>query len=688
MCEKNPTGYRHKMHNRDDRWLTLVAFGWTSAWAIWQAYLLYKNLPDRMASTAVEKLDLSLLAISREASLSLTGFILAFIFVHALFGWINLAAFNALLARSTTSKQTRLITFLGQLILVTVMLSLANAWLYSRSASGEIFSIAILKPSGAWMLLALVAIAGLYFGAWIVIALRQSRGFRWALAVCCLVIASWWGWDEIGASAVAGDTHKPNVIVIGVDSLRPDHMRHFGAPFSVTPNLDRFVAGGVNFTDTLTSQPHTFPATVSILTGQWPTTNGARGNLFPPGDIQITGSIAHAFRKAGYTTVFGIDESRFANIDRQYGFDKVIGPEAGLADFAMTATSDNVLVNLLANTWLGSKIFPEIYGNRAIDHVYEPKSFSSMLDRAVEHLRSRPVFLYLHFCSGHWPYRTGSLYHYEPFNSLLTGAYADSNASYLRGLSDADAQVGRLLDTLKRNGMLEDAVVVAMSDHGEDFNMAKDAVTNRNGEAPTIMRYGHGGSAFRAPQSRVLLSFRQYGKTSLESRDVAWPASVIDIAPTLADMVGLPLTNHFDGVSLAPIMKGNVDVSDPGRIRFVESSFYPLALNKRKIDNGEVLDEVSGMYEFTPAGRIQIRENFIDFQIRFRQRSAQRERWIVGTREDDANTPLVIDRATQHWWQWDQAPAEARSVELLGALCTHWQNDSALQTMCKSKLPR
>lgn len=676
------------MRNRDDRWLTLVAFGWTSAWAIWQAYLLYRNLPDRMASTAVEKLDLSLLAISSDASLSLAGFVLGYLIVHFLFGWINLAAFTALLAQLTTSKQTRLITFLGQLTLVTVMLSLANAWLYSRSASGEIFSIAMLKPTGAWMLLGLLGIAALYFGIWIVISFRQSQRLRWALALCCLVVAGWYSWEEIGVSAIADDTSRPNVIVIGVDSLRPDHMQHFGAPFSVTPNLDRFVADSANFTDTLTSQPHTFPATVSILTGQWPTTNGARGNLFPSRDIKMTASIAHAFRKAGYTTVFGIDESRFANIDRQYGFDKVIGPKAGLADFAMTVTSDNVLVNLLTNTWLGSKIFPEIHGNRAIDHVYDPKSFSGMLENALKHLAPRPAFLYLHFCSGHWPYRTGSLYHDEPFDSLLTDGYADSNASYLRGLSDADAQVGRLLDTLKRNGMLDDAVVVAMSDHGEDFNMAKDAVTNGKGEAPTIMRYGHGGSAFRAPQSRVLLSFRRYGKTSLGARDIAWPASVVDIAPTLADLVGLPLTNRFDGISLAPIMERKGDISDPGRIRFVESSFYPLALNKRNIDNGEVLDEVSGMYEFTPTGRIQIRESFIDFQIRYRQRSAQRGRWVVGTREDDANTPLVIDRATHHWWPWDQAPADARSVELLGALCTHWQNDSALQSMCRSKLLR
>lgn len=662
--------------------LILTACAWTFTWAACQAQLLYQNLGYRVVLG--QRLDYSTIASSPETVGGLIAYALAFLALHAFFAWANLAAFETLLAPRIALPRTRVIAFLAQLTLVTVALHLSNARHYAQSLAGDLFSLVLIHPSGPITHMALLIAMALYFGAWIVCRLRFSRSWRVVLACAGVVALAGYGAQWLLKNREHADKvgSRPNVVVIGIDSLRPDHLKRSGAPFTVTPHLDTLLGQSAVFTDTLSTQPHTFPAVVSILTGQWPTTSGARGNLFPATLIDTKASIAHAFRGAGYATIIAMDETRFANIDQQYGFDRVVGPRMGLIDFTMSATADNVLVNLVANTRLGRMLFPAIYGNRAIDYVYEPASFSRMVDDALEDAR-QPIFLYLHFCAAHWPYRTASRYHEEPYADLLRGRFADSDASYLRALSDADAQLGRALATLRDAGKLDNAIVITLSDHGEDFGMAKDAVSNERGEPSTPMVYGHGGSAFRTPQSQVLLSVRRYGGQALVKGSIDAPASLVDIAPTLTELARLPAEpRKFDGISLAKLAEGADPEFPRERIRFVESSFIPLALNKKRIDAGEVFDQAVGMYKFASDGRVQVRPDFIGFQIDYRQRAAYLGQWIVGAREDGKGTILVVDRFAKRWWPLDEAPAAAPSQRLLEAMCEHWRRDRIMDPAC------
>ena len=359
----------------------------------------------------------------------------------------------------------------------------------------------------------------------------------------------------------------------------------------------------------------------------------------------------------------------------------------GLVDFTMSIAADNVLVNLVANTVVGRFIFPEIYGNRAIDYVYNPGSFSRLLDDAIADADSRPMFLYVHLCAGHWPYRTSSLYQSDDHARLLKGEYASGNPSYLRALSDADVQLGHLLETLKAEGILENSVVLTLSDHGEDFDMKKDAILNEQGEPAAGSVYGHGGSAFRAPQTQVLLAVKRYGAESNVKANIDTPASLIDVAPTLLELSGLPLTNNnFDGMSLAGYVTGSETENHASRLRFIESSFFFASLNKKNIDAGEVADEASKMYEFTPSGRVQVKEEFIDDQIDYRQRAVQQGQWIVATHADKDSSAIVIDRFQRRWWPLDQAPEDAPTTILLEALCAHWKKDRVLTGTCAGAL--
>lgn len=651
-----------------------------------QVGVLLDSRMQRLLEATPQKFGLHSSAISTDTVLPLVGFALAFAGLHVLFAWANLKAFQALLMPRIHRPSTRLLGFVVQLLLVTLALCLANAWWYPQSLSGDFFSVVLLNSSGQF--LALVIGIGLlaYFCIWIVCGLIGSRKARVAALLVVLAVST------LGANrvmlarspAMKVDPVRPNVVVIGIDSLRPDHLPRFGGPFQITPHLNQLLQGSAVFIDTLTTQPHTFPATVSILTGQWPVTSGARGNLFASTLIDTGASIAHDFRRAGYATILGLDETRFSNIDSQYGFDAVIGPRMGLADFVMSMVADNVLVNLATNNEAGRRLFPLLYGNRAIDYLYDPATFSRVVNDSIRKTRHRPLFLYVHFCVPHWPYRAQSPYRIDSYTSLPQGQYADTSSAYLRALSQTDVQVGDLLQALKAQGILDNAIVVALSDHGEDFDMHKDRVLDERGAPSTTLVNGHGGSAFRQPQTRVLLAMRRFGGPTLVQGDIDTPVSLVDVAPTLVQMAGLPVhAGKFDGVSLADAANGISAMPDRDRIRFVESSFFPHALNKKKIDAVAVVDEASGMYEVAPNGRVQVRSNYTDFQIRYRQKSAQRGRWIVATHEDSDTTGLVIDQFRKQWWPLDQAPAEAPVAVLRHALCMHWADDPGTIAICQ-----
>ncbi len=92
---------------------------------------------------------------------------------------------------------------------------------------------------------------------------------------------------------------------------------------------------------------------MSILTGRSPRSTGAMFNLIRREDVNDYPTIADLLATEGYTTVFATDEVRFSNIDESYGFDRIITPPIGAADFLIGQVGDLPLSNVVANTPLG-----------------------------------------------------------------------------------------------------------------------------------------------------------------------------------------------------------------------------------------------------------------------------------------------------------------------------------------------
>lgn len=658
----------------------VISLSWSACWVVIQCYLLYQREIEILRKLPRTSGTVWQSVFASPATPALGRFGLLVFLVHLAFALLNASIFQTLFASRLQPRQ-QVVALLGQLLLATLTLSLCAAWLFPGSLMGDQLALVLMRLSSQVVAGVLVAAVLAAIAAWLWIKWKQSGRLRVTIVTLALVcfLAGWSPWKSVRGESARG----PDVIVIGVDSLRPDHLARNGAPFTVMPNLERLLDQSVVFTDTLSTQPHTFPSTVSILTGQWPVTNGARGNLFSPQLVDRQQSIAHRFAEAGYETVFAMDETRFANIDTTYGFNRVLSPEIGVAEMAIGLVGDNVLTNLLSLHPVALWLMPEIYGNRAISQVYRPDSFSRRLRNGIDDIsEDKPVFLYVHFCAGHWPYELPHLYQKDRFDAMKTGAFSDTKSGYLRALGTADLQVQDLLQSLQEAGRLENSVITVLSDHGEDFDLQKDLWPEGAINVPGGIVHGHGGSAIRSSQVSVMLAISSRGDNDLGSGISEVPASLVDVAPTLHSLAGLSAqAASYEGHILLGDEREDVGID---RVRFVESSYFPGSLRKSTIEEAAVLRDMAEMYRLGADGRVVVKDAWVPYQIENRQRAAYLGDWVMMTSGESDEGLVLINRASRQGWRADQAPTAAPIEVLTRAWCEHWKVDKVAEQYCQA----
>jgi arylsulfatase A-like enzyme len=270
--------------------------------------------------------------------------------------------------------------------------------------------------------------------------------------------------DGFSGAQKSGDDDRPNVIIIGIDSLRTDYVRN--PEHRLTPALDDFFGESIQFSNALTPLARTFPAWVSIVSGRHPHTTRAVINLLPRDQIDTGQTLPSILAAAGYETVYSTDEVRFSNLDTTYGFNRLLAPPMGATDFVLGFFSDTPLSNVLVNTQVGKWLFPYAYANRAVAKTYDPDTFLEWIDGEVDF--ESPTFLAVHLTLTHWPYSWAT-----PANLPATAASAATVAEegnrrlYDIAVDRVDRQFGELMENLKRKGALENAIVIVLSDHGE-----------------------------------------------------------------------------------------------------------------------------------------------------------------------------------------------------------------------------
>lgn len=352
------------------------------------------------------------------------------------------------------------------------------------------------------------------------------------VAVLLVVVAAW-----RLTRAVPRPTH---VVIVSLDTVRADHLGAYGHPRAVTPQLDAFAADSVRFAQATTAAPSTLASHTTLFTGLWPHTHGVPRNdhLVPDEAVLLQERLgAEGFQTAAFIGAIPIaSHSRFTagfeHVDERFTLDR---RRDGVAQ--SMRPGDEVTDAVLA--WLGA-------------------------ERDAE----RPLFLFVHYFDAHSPYepeprfrdlytpdlgmpQPGSMRHIGRARNLIRHGMPQAEQHmqtlrdlYLGGISQVDHEVGRLMMGLDEAGLLDDALVVITSDHGESFDTHEElwdhgaTVYDETIHVPLMVRPPRGWGGGRVVRDSV---------------------NHVDLVPTLVELLGLPLAEGetLDGVSWLPQLRGD-----------------------------------------------------------------------------------------------------------------------------------
>jgi len=336
-----------------------------------------------------------------------------------------------------------------------------------------------------------------------------------------------------------------NVVVITIDTLRRDHLAPYGAPFE-TPAASRLAREGVVFEHAVSPVPLTLPSHASIFTGLLPPRTGVHDNggfVLGRNVTTLAGRLlAKGYRTGGFVASYVL-HSRWGIAQGHETYDDSF-------DYAGIESRD-------------------------LSDVERPAA--PVVDRAIEWLRTprrgeRPFYLWVHLYDPHEPYAPPGEYRRR------------APTAYAGEVMYADAQAARLLDALDALGLRRSTVVVYLGDHGESLG---DHGESTHG----IFLYGATLDVpmILAPPAGATLGAPP---TALVGRRVGGLARLVDVTPTILDLVGLPVPEALDGTSLLPMVVHEAaatpagspataddagdDSSDalPGPVSFAET-YYP-----------------------------------------------------------------------------------------------------------------
>ena len=320
----------------------------------------------------------------------------------------------------------------------------------------------------------------------------------------------------------------PNALIVTFDTTRADAVGAHGGPPGITPRLDALASGGLTFTRARTVTPLTLPAHASMMTGLYPPRHGVRDNeIWSVPEAALT--LAELAAEAGYAT---------AGFVAAPVLDRVFGIAQGFEHWSQPGR--------------------EVQETAAEGHVGSLPS-EEVADRALTWLagrdRSRPFLAWVHF--------------YDPHLPLAAPARFLEQARghpYLAEVARVDFALGRLLDALDEGGELERTAVLVLGDHGEGNGDHGEAthghfVFDTTLRVPFVVRPQVGAPGTFVPGAR-------------DDR----PASVTDLYPTVAGLLGLPLEAGLDGRDLldAP-SEGGRGVYFESYHGFLHSGWAPVA---------------------------------------------------------------------------------------------------------------
>ncbi|MDO8587878.1 MAG: sulfatase [Armatimonadota bacterium] len=369
---------------------------------------------------------------------------------------------------------------------------------------------------------------------------------------------------------------KPkHVIVCLIDAAGAGHMSCYGYHRKTTPNIDALAADGIIFRRCFTPGDFTMVGCGSFHTGRYAEGHGAYYLERRLKDDDLT--FAETMRRAGYVAG-GFSANTYANsyMGFHVGFDHFDDMKEGLK---------------------GSR-------QRGTDEMYECEQrcherFNAWMEQAA----GQSVFAYVHFQPPHGDYEAPMSFRYRWANPAhwIPNTSADAleaweqgkapftqqDVDYVRDLYDenmfyADYNVGLVIRKLKDLGVWDDALFIALSDHGEAF-----------------MEHGftlHNTTLYDEMIHVPLILKRPKGM-DFECKDIDALVELIDIYPTVAEMIGVELPNGtVDGKSFLPLLTGEADKIKDYTLSRSAHNLTPI-LSVRTLKHKYIFNQMTGTRE-------------------------------------------------------------------------------------------
>ena len=322
-----------------------------------------------------------------------------------------------------------------------------------------------------------------------------------------------------------GETQSPNVLIILTDDLGYGDISSYGEPGYQTPNIDKLAENGVRCTDFYVPTPYCAPSRATLLTGRFPLRHGMIRNPTPDAGINDIGiadgeiTLGELFQEAGYATKcigkwhMGHREEFFPV---KHGFDEYYG---------ILYSNDMRPVQIVEN--MDTVAYP-------IDQNFLTGDYTAQAIDFIDRNQDQPFFLHLCHAMPHKPLAVSDAF-YTP--ETPDDLYADV-------IRELDWSVGEVIAALEERGILDNTIVIFMSDNGPWYGGSTGGL---KGMKATTWEGG-----IRVP------FIMHYQKVFPRGCSVDVPCWSPDIFPTLLALTGIDPgpENKLDGQDISGILKG------------------------------------------------------------------------------------------------------------------------------------
>ena len=385
---------------------------------------------------------------------------------------------------------------------------------------------------------------------------------------------------------------KPNIVLLTLDTLRADHLSCYGYERETSPFIDKIANEGILFEECIATSSWTLPSHASLFTGLFPSEHGAiysaedksKASQLPD---KLT-TLAEILKKEGYKTagfiggpylasVFGMGQGFDYYNDRLGPIGKVYFDKITFLRFILAIFKDKINLYKLSSSietglidvW--NYIYGESFTKNSIGHVGWKKKaneINAVVLPWIKRNKDTRFFLFVNYFDPHAPYGLPKGYknHYNrgyksnlgglvsQLNNIMYRKYSptEDDLNFLISLYDSqinflDLHIAQLFDTLVSCGIDRNTIVVITSDHGEAF-----------GEHG-LMQHG-----FSLYEDQIKVPLLLWGiKQFPGSQRISTQVQIIDILPTILNLINIPPPKNIRGQSLIPLISGREDSVRP-----------------------------------------------------------------------------------------------------------------------------